>query len=203
MSTVGTLQSQAWQELVESSVLASWTPDTSLRTQATACSGCFWSSSTKATSLKVCSMVVLPPPLPPSRRDGQTVSTHPPQEEPWPQDTEGSMRRLQDDETPVPPQGMHLWSLLQGGPGGHVPGTHLQDPATDVPVTGLALDAELGMVVRLTVRDAIPLGEGGEGGERQVSWAGDPLAAAPALGGHSPAMAGTAKPAASTAALTC
>lgn len=93
------------------------------------------------------------------------------------------MRRLQDDETPVPPQGMHLWSLLQGGPGGHIPGTHLQDPAADVPVTGLALDAELGMVVGLTVWDAIPLGEGGEGGERQVSRAGHPLAAAPALGG--------------------
>lgn len=42
----------------------------------------------------------------------------------------------------------------------HSPRTHLQNPATDVPVTGLALDAKLGMVVGLTVWDAIPLGEG-------------------------------------------
>lgn len=46
------------------------------------------------------------------------------------------------------------------GRGGRGPRTHLQDPAADVPVAGLALDAKLGMVVRLAVRDAIPLGEG-------------------------------------------
>lgn len=34
--------------------------------------------------------------------------------------------------------------------------THLQDPAADVSVTGLALNAKLGVVVRLAVRNAIP-----------------------------------------------
>lgn len=63
------------------------------------------------------------------------------------------------------------------------PRTHLQDPAADVPVTGLALNAKLGMVVGLTVWDAIPLGEGGEGGEWWGTQAGHPVAAAPAPGG--------------------
>lgn len=69
------------------------------------------------------------------------------------------------------------------GRAGHGPGTHLQDPAADVPVAGLTLDAELGMVVGLAVRDAIPLAEGGEGGEQQMSQAGHAFAAAPAPGG--------------------
>lgn len=34
--------------------------------------------------------------------------------------------------------------------------THLQDPATDVPVTRLTFDAKLGMVVRLAVGNTIP-----------------------------------------------
>ena len=37
--------------------------------------------------------------------------------------------------------------------------THLQDPAADVSVTSLALNAKLGVVVRLTVRNAIPAEE--------------------------------------------
>lgn len=48
------------------------------------------------------------------------------------------------------------------------PRTHLQDAAADVAVTGLALDAELGVVVGLTVRDAIPW-ERDRTGERRVS----------------------------------
>lgn len=41
--------------------------------------------------------------------------------------------------------------------GGVIERTHLQNPATDVPVAGLAFDAKLGVVVRFTVWNAIPV----------------------------------------------
>lgn len=115
------------------------------------------------------------------------MSTHPLQEEPWPRETKGSMTSVQDDEIPTPPQGTSGQDARspysRPGWGGSGAGTHLQDPATDVPVTGLALDAKLGVVVRLAVGDTIPLGKGGEGGEQGVGQAGHPLTAAPAPGG--------------------
>jgi len=91
------------------------------------------------------------------------------------------------------------YRMRQGGCG---PGTHLQDPATDVPVAGLTLDAKLGMIVRLAVWDAIPLGEGREGCKWWVSWPGNTLTAALAPR-DTPSMASTAKPVAGVVVLTC
>lgn len=68
---------------------------------------------------------------------------------------------------PTAPQAMSLSQSPRWG--GCSPGTHLQDTAADVAVTGLALDAELGVVVGLAVRDAIPWERARGGGERPVS----------------------------------
>lgn len=74
------------------------------------------------------------------------------------------MARVQDDKLPQLPKACTSgcdtrsahYRLRWGGCGS---GTHLQDSAADVPVTGLTFNAKLGMVVGLTVWDAIPLGE--------------------------------------------
>lgn len=51
-----------------------------------------------------------PCPIPTLQRRWSHCVHTPVQDEPWPQKTEGSMTRVQDDETPPPPQGMHLWA---------------------------------------------------------------------------------------------
>lgn len=121
------------------------------------------SSSTQTTFPKVCSMVVLLPPLEPPEKVITLYHRKSPERS----------RLLQGCrmmKLPHLPRARTFGCDTHGcyyrpGWGGWSPRTHLQDPAADVPVAGLTLDAELGMVVGLTVWDAIPSGEGGEGGE--------------------------------------